>query len=290
LQLLEAKRKDCKAEVAGEPEESGDAAAEADGKKIAQLRKDISHLEGIEDAEEVLVRKKKQLQDLLEARRSTKSIDDQIEGLEGFIERKKKALQKQEELVVSHEAQAKVHRDAAAAAQVEADKLTAHLADLEQQRKDLYCKKVPGAVKPAASEGDKVAAFAAAWAALQALLLPKAAELGADVAAACQAMGALCPAEAAARRSAPRIPTPVEAAAGAAADVAGEADVSMDDFTEEGEAESLRKHTEGIREALLKQGISGEAAAAAAAEVAAGLQKEQKEKENERKRRRKDLQ
>ena len=61
-------------------------------------------------------RKKKQLQDLLEARRSTKSLDEQIEGLEGFIERKKKALLKQEELVVSNVAQAKVHKEAADAA------------------------------------------------------------------------------------------------------------------------------------------------------------------------------
>ena len=253
LELLESKQLDGKAD-GSLPEEPG-GAAEADGKRITQLRKDIAQLEGMEGVDDALDRNKKQSQELLEARRSTKSLDEQIEGLEGFIERRKKALLKQEELVVSNVAQAEVYKEAADAAQKEADRIKAHIAELERQRKDLHGKKVPGAVPAAAAaaatnDGQRTAA-------LQELLRPKAAELGAEVAAACQALGALCPA-------AEATPPPSEhqqPPSGAAL-----ADVPMDGSMDAG---GSKREMEGLLAALVKHGMSAEAAAAAAVDAAA---------------------
>ena len=203
--------------------------------------------------------------------------------MEGFIERKKKALLKQEELVVSNVAQAKVHKEAADAAQMEADRIKAHIAELEQQRKDLYGKKVPGAVPAAAAaaatnDGQRTAAFAAAWNALQELLRPKAAELGAEVAAACQALGALCPAAEATPPPSEQQQPPSGPKQGGAdgSNYDEDGDDDMDVSATDGVGDLVKEHTEGLRAVLVKHGVSDEAAAAAAAEAANSFHKEAK--------------
>ena len=117
-----------------------------------QLRADIANLEALAHmagTSVLLEAAKAELQEKVLAKRAAKPVDWQIQDLQGLLERRQKALGKQEgHRATLLEQLAGVQQELHGAAHREAE-LKDEITGLQEQREALYRKKVPGATRVA---------------------------------------------------------------------------------------------------------------------------------------------
>lgn len=145
--LLQAGHQAKAAKSAVEP---GAASPEPDAewqKEMVELNEHIKKLESIPGPEvaAALEVKKERRAELLAAHRAAKPVDEQITDVEGALERKKKALQRHDDAIENRRKEIQAQQEAMEKEIASRAATQSEVERLEQLRKELYGKKVPGA-------------------------------------------------------------------------------------------------------------------------------------------------